>query len=259
MFENSTQQAIPNKRDYERYHFGKVELLFEVAKAVAVAGLFAIFFYRSVIAFPILCIPIVWVIKRRQKQCAAKSRMELTTQFKECILSVSSSLGAGYAVENAFVASMSDMEMLFGTNSMIYQELLLIRHGLVLNVPMEDLIQDLGVRSHTDEIQEFAEVFVVAKRSGGNIREVIEQCTRFIRQKVESEEEIQTILASRKFEQMIMNVMPFGILIYIEMANPGYFATLYRNLTGILIMTICMAVYCASYLLSQKIMAKITE
>jgi tight adherence protein B len=228
-------------------------------KVMAVAGLFAYFFYRSIIAFPILCLPIPWMIKRRKNQLAYQSRRELMRQFKECIHAVRSSLQAGYAVENAFIAGLADMEMLYGTHSSIYQELLLIRHGLILNIPMEDLINDLGIRSHSEEIQEFAEAFVVAKRSGGNIREVIDQSARFIRQKVESEEEIQTILSSRKFEQMIMNLMPFVILFYIETANPGYFATLYHNLTGILIMTICMAVYCTSYLLSHKIMDKIAR
>lgn len=52
----------------------------------------------------------------------------------------------------------------------------------------------------------------------------------------------------------IMKIMPFGILLYIDMGNPGYFDSLYHNLTGAVIMTGCLGVYLGAYLLGERIM-----
>jgi len=50
-----------------------------------------------------------------------------------------------------------------------------------------------------------------------------------------------------------MNVVPFFIIFYISLTSKGFFDVLYHNPVGILIMTICMAVYLAAFLLSEKI------
>ena len=58
-------------------------------------------------------------------------------------------------------------------------------------------------------------------------------------------------------ELVIMELMPFGILFYVNMGNPGYFDSLYHNLTGIAIRTGCLAVYLASFFLGKYILNKL--
>lgn len=100
---------------------------------------------------------------------------------------------------------------------------------------------------------EFAQVFAAAKRNGGNLTEVIERSASIIEEKVETEKEIQILVSARKLEQRIMNVVPFGILLYISVTSKGFFDVLYHNPAGIIIMTVCLAVYVAAVLLSGKI------
>ena len=56
-------------------------------------------------------------------------------------------------------------------------------------------------------------------------------------------------------EQKVMNLMPLMILLYVDLSFGGYLDGLYHNIFGILVMTACLAVYLASYLLSEKIMS----
>ncbi|MDR0949010.1 MAG: hypothetical protein LBM69_05805 [Lachnospiraceae bacterium] len=257
MFKNWKQQDSSKKRDYGQYEWTLFEVCLEGVKILGIAALFAYFFYDSVFAFPLMCIPGFWYLRKRKKEKIRNRKRELVRQFKECMLSVSASLQAGYAVENAFLESTQDMQMLFGKQSLIVWELQIIRQGLILHTSLEILIDDFGKRSHADEIKEFAEVFLIAKRGGGNVNEVIVQCAQLIHQKVESDEAIQTMLSSRKFEQNIMNVMPFIILFYLESTNKGYFDDLYHSVTGVAIMSVCLMVYCSAYLLSSKILNQI--
>ena len=207
---------------------------------------------------PLLLVGIAY-FRMLEQQKIEKCKRELVMQFKECILSVAISLRAGYAVENAFLESGRDMRLLYGENSLIYRELELIRRGLVINITLEELLGNLAERSGSKEIGQFAEVFVIAKRNGGNLSEIIAGSAGIIGQKIEGRMEMETLLSGRQMEQRIMKMMPFGILLYIGITYPGYFDMLYHNWQGAAIMTLCMGIYLSAYVLSDKILKKISD
>ena len=247
------------RRDYHRYVWAKTEIICAVLRAAAVVFFLAYFFYRSLLAVVPLSVVGVFYLKMIGRSKQRECRKELVCQFKECILSVAASLKAGYALENAFLESRSDMQLLYGEKSLIYQELELIRRGLVINITLEDLLNDLAKRSDSEEIKQFAGILSIAKRSGGNIAEIIQSSTDLIGQRIETAQEINTILSGRQMEQKIMRVMPFGILIYIGISSPGYFDPLYHNWQGVVLMTVCLAVYLGAYVLGEKIMQHIEK
>jgi len=254
MLRSSAGRDSPYKQSCICYKPGGAEAVTEIVKAILLTLCLAFFFYRSIWALPLMCIIGWFYLQRRIRQIERQRRQILVTQFKECILSAAASLRAGYAVENAFLESMPDMEMLYGKESMIYGELEYIRRGLVLNITLEELLIDLGQRSGAGEICEFAEVFRIAKRSGGNVSEIIRCSSEIISLRISAEEEIHTLLSSRKMEQKIMNIMPFGILLYIGFSNKGYFDELYHNVPGAAIMTACLLIYLAAYYLADRIL-----
>ena len=245
------------RRDYAECRWGGLDFGVAITKAAGVTFLCAWFFYRSLWAvFPLVGVGILYYRMLRQRY-VERCRQRLVLEFRECILSVGSALRAGYAVENAFVECRNDMRLLFGEYSMIYQELELIRRGMIINITLEELLKDLADRSHSEEVQQFVEVFAIAKRSGGNFADIINSSAEIIGRKIEMRQEVKTLLSGRQMEQMIMKLMPFGILIYINMTYPGYFDVLYHNLQGIAIMTICLAVYLAAYVISDRIVKKL--
>ena len=125
--------------------------------------------------------------------------------------------------------------------------------GMGNNRTLEAMMYDFGKRSGVVEITEFAQVFAAAKRNGGNLTEVIERSAAIIEEKIETEKEIQILISAKKLEQKIMNVVPFGILLYISITSKGFFDVLYHNPLGIAIMTACLSVYIWSVFLSRKI------
>jgi len=247
------------RRDYGEYVWRRGEWLLTVLQSVAVVLLLAYFFYRSIWA--VLPLAVVGIAYFRLQKCkkAKKCKEELAGQFKECILAVAASLRAGYAVENAFLESREDMRMLYGEQSNIYQELELIRRGLVINITLEELLEDLAERSQNEDIRQFARIFSIAKRSGGNLAEVFRTTTEVIGQRVDARQELSTMLSGRQMEQMVMKGMPFGILLYIGSSHPGYFDGLYHNWQGVAIMTGCLALYLGAYVMGDRILQKIEE
>lgn len=221
------------------------------------SALLAYFFYRSVWAMLPLSIVGVLFFRMERDKKIEKIKEELNIQFKECILSVASCLKAGYAVENAFVESRNDMKLLYGESSLIYTELECIRRGLIINITLEELLTDLGNRSASDDIMQFAQVFGIAKRNGGNLPEIIQTTAVLIGRRIDAKQEVRTLLSGRQMEQTIMKLMPFAILLYIGRSYSGYFDTLYHNWQGTAIMTGCLGVYLAAYVMGDRIIRKI--
>ena len=61
-------------------------------------------------------------------------------------------------------------------------------------------------------------------------------------------------ISAKKMEQTIMDLVPFGIILYIDATTPGFFDSLYHNAAGMALMTALMAVYLAAYLMAEKIL-----
>ena len=64
---------------------------------------------------------------------------------------------------------------------------------------------------------------------------------------------IEATLAAKKSEQMIMSLMPVGIILYLQMTSPGFLSVLYGNPFGIAAMSICLVIYAAAYWLGRRI------
>ena len=246
------------RQDYHRYAWKRGEKAGTVLICAGVTGIIAYFFYRSVWALiPLSAIGIFTFIQVERGK-AEKMREELSGQFRECILSVAALLQAGYAVENAFMECRQDMALMYGEDALICRELNYIKRGLKINIVLEELLEDLAARSGCEEITQFAQIFALVKRNGGNVAEVIRSAACQVGRQIELKQEVQILLGGKKMELMIMKAMPFGILLYIDIGNRGYFDSLYHNLTGIAVMTGCLGVYLGAYLLGERIMKGIT-
>ena len=182
-----------------------------------------------------------------------KKKHALLIQFKELLNSVNGSIQAGYSVENAFLEADKDLRQLFGSNSEIVKEISIIRRGIENNLNIISLIEDFAFRSGIEEIESFAGILAVGRKSGGNMSANMESYVRVIEEKTEVMQEIDTMVSARKFEQRIMNVIPFLIIFYVELTNKGFFAVLYHNIFGNLVMTVTMSIYILSIYFSDKI------
>ena len=177
----------------------------------------------------------------------------MTLEFKEMIRIIAVNLQAGSSAENAFRSAYREIRYMFGEKSFMTKECEFIVRGLENNLVLENLVVSFGERSCIEEIRDFSEVFSVAKRSGGNLKEIIADTTDVIDTKIEMKREFRTLISSKRFEHRLMCIIPFVIIGYIGVTSPGYFDMLYGNMRGIVIMTICLLVYLGAFLWGEKI------
>ena len=243
-----------NKTDYSKYRFSWQEYLLCFFKAFFATGAFTGMFYRSWLGM--LAFPAVWkVLYGRDKKNRIQKRKErLSLQFKDTILMVTAGIQAGSSIENAFLDVEREIGVLYGQNSEMGQELALIRKGLTNRVALEQMLLDFGRLSGIEEIRDFTEVFATARHLGGNLKEMIQRTADLTGQRMETQRDIATMLASRKYEQKVMMLIPFLLYGYMQVSSKGFFDGLYHNPAGIAIMTVCLGLYLASCVLAEKIM-----
>ena len=218
-----------------------------------IIGLFAYFFYRSYIAV-ILLAPGIWFYrKEKMKKSGQKRKYSLEQQFKETLLSVQTNLQSGYSIENAFLESYPYIVNLYGKNSDMAKELNWIHRGLNNGDTLEHLLWDLGKRCPESALEEFANIYTIACKTGSGWTEIIMKIIAGINQKMEIKQEIETLIHGKKVESRMMSIIPFFILFYMNLTSKGYFDVLYHNPAGIVIMSICMVAYVFAFLMSEKI------
>lgn len=178
----------------------------------------------------------------------------MLNEFKELLRIVTANLKAGYSIENAWAAAETDFQNMYPLGCRMQEELQRIIRKLSLNVPIEQAIFEFAQQSGHSDIISFAEVLYTAKRSGGNLVHMMEHASNLIAEKIEVEQEIQVLLSGKKMEQRIMCSMPIFMLLYLRIMNPGYLDSMYHNLIGNTIMTICMLGIAAAACWGSRIM-----
>ncbi|WP_024833963.1 type II secretion system F family protein [Ruminiclostridium josui] len=232
----------------------KMKLLYALS-AVAVVFAISYMFYRSVIISIIISPLGIFYLKYKRKQIIHKRKRELNLQFKDLLISLSSSLSAGKPLEKSFVGALSDLYVLYPSDdAYIVQESKIIINKLSLNVSIEDAISDFADRSDIDDIKNFSDVIIICKRTGGNLIEAIKNSSRIISEKIEMKQEIETLLSSRKFEQKILNIMPIAMIFVLSITATEYIKPVFTTVTGRISVTLCLILLISAYLISNKIM-----
>lgn len=240
--------------DYRRYHYKKEEFFKYLFKGFLISSIIAYLFYQSVVAI-LLFSPFAFLyVNRKKKQLIEERKWQLNLQFREGILALSAALNAGYSIENAFLEANKDLRLMYPEGSDLIQEFESISYQLRMNKNVEEVLLDLADRSDVEDILQFAEIFQTAKRTGGDIMNIIYKTSRNIGDKIEIKREIQTLITAKRFEANIMNLIPLGIIIYLWMTSPGFLEPMYHNLLGVVVMTVALLGYIIAYLMAQKIM-----
>ena len=241
------------RMDYTQYRFSKGEILKYLGLYLVLDGVISYLFFYSLLAFFIL-LPGCFLFLREQNQIQKKKRAsEMRRQFLDGIQMTSASLQAGYSVENAFREAAKELGRIYKEEDFIMQEFRILTAQMDVNRNAEDLLMDLGRRSGVEDIMSFAEVFMTAKRSGGDLMLIIRNTASCIRQKHETLQEIETCLSGKVMEQNIMSLVPVLILAYVKLSSPEFLDGMYGNLTGTTVMTVCFAVYVLAYVWGKRI------
>lgn len=252
--DNLSEQETGHGIDYSVYNMSVLEWILYACMAGAILFLAAYIFYQSIILSTIFALFGLLYPKIRRKQIIENRQKKLNLQFKDMLYSLSSAVGAGNSVESAVSVALEDMKQQYNDpNVFIIKELALMKVRLQTNRTVEEVFNDFAERSHLEDIQTFANIFQIAKRTGGNIIDIIRNSTQIIADKIEVSQEIETMLSGQKMEQKVLTIMPFLLVLFMTKTSGGFMDPIFTTALGRIIATISLSVIFLANIWSKKI------
>lgn len=215
-------------------------------------------FYDSLI--PVLVsIPGIWFYLGKVKDILCKKRKDrLSLEFKDFINAISSLLSTGYSLENAICESRKEIVSLY-SDSLMACEIGQMTKMLLIHIPVEDIFGEFALRTDINDIKNFSAVLNIAKKSGGDLISIISSTSSSISSNIEIQREIDTNLAEKRHELLVMSIMPMIIMVYINFSQPDFFKPVYHNIVGIVLMSFCLILYFFAIFCAYKIVNSITK
>lgn len=241
--------------DYDVYVMTKSEKMFTIV--VAAIALFAVgyVFYHSLILSTLLALFAVKAPKIRTRQIIDKRKNQLSLQFKDMLYSLSSALSVGKSVETGIRDSLQDLQVIYpDPETDILVELGLILRGLGMNNTIEDMFGQFAERAHLEDIDNFVDIFVTCKRTGGDLIEVMRSTSNTIGDKIEVKQEIETMISGKKYEFNFLMILPVIMVLFLTLTSGDYMAPVFTTIVGRIAMTAAIAIFALAYVVGSKIM-----
>lgn len=211
-------------------------------------------FYGSFLPAVFLSPYLIFHMKFWKQRQVQKAKQEFRLQFTEAIQAISASLQVGYSTENALKEAYVDLQLIYPKETRILKELRYMIRQMEMNITMEQIFREFAQRTQDAEVELFATVFALAKRTGGDMVEVIRNAVWQIGEKLEVKREIETMMAAKKMEFRIMSMVPFGMILYIKVSFPTFMEVLYGNVLGAIFMSVCLLLYAGAYEWGRRMM-----
>lgn len=224
-------------------------------QSALLVGAAAWLFYNTWIAVIPLFPLGIWHWHEWREECCKRKEQIFREQFQNGIQILSSLLKAGYSVENAIRETEKDLRPLYREDSRIRTEFGRMIRELDMNLTVEQVLTAFADRVEQEDVDNFVTVFAAAKRTGGDSIAILKETVRIIGGKIETEREIQTVLAAKRLEFQVMCVIPVGMIGYMRIAFPEFLNILYGSVPGVILMTGCLAVYLFAYRLGKRIIS----
>lgn len=214
----------------------------------------AYLFYHSLYLSAVAGLVPVLLIKRYSIALAEKRKAFLLIQFKDMLYSLSSSVAAGRQLAEALDESLESLRTMYEENTPLVKELDYISRCKNENKQSEDkLLLKFAQRSHCEDIQNFTEVCITCRETGGNLMEVLASTCEILNDKMSIEKEIKTLVAQKKLEGKIITVMPLCVIIFLNIISPDYLQVLYSTFAGRIVMTLALAGMATAYLMTERL------
>ena len=204
------------KKNYWQQDIRRRDYLLATLVGVLAILMISYLFYGTCLCAILLSPYLIYFLKSWEKQWIEKRKNMFQLQFKEAVQALATALNVGYSVENAMREVLKDLQVIYKKDELIIREFRYMVRQLDVNFTIEKVLQEFSERTKEEDVQTFVTIFVMAKRSGGDMIGIIRNTVQQMSEKADIRREIGTIIASKKLEFKVMSAIPFGMICYMK-------------------------------------------
>jgi tight adherence protein B len=153
-------------------------------------------------------------------------------QLDDSVQLMASSLRAGHSLLRAVDAV--SQEAASPTSEEFARIVNETRVGRDLNDALDEVAQRMG----SDDFLWIAQAIAIHREVGGNLAEVLDTVGHTIRERNAIRRQVKALSAEGKLSAIVLMALPFGIIGFLTMTNPGYLAKFTQSLMGYVMLTV---------------------
>lgn len=176
----------------------------------------------AVVAFPMPRLYLRFLKKQRLQK--------FTDQLEDALLSMSSSLKAGFSINQALDSVAHE------NRSPISFEFTLLMQELRLGVSLEAALDKMNKRLHSPDFELVSVAIITARQTGGELTAILERLAAVIRERVRIQQKVRSLTAQGRLQAWIIGVIPFLLLFVLAYIAPDMTDSFFSSITGILLL-----------------------
>lgn len=189
------------------------------------AGLFYLVTSMSLISLAAACLfgatPLLWLRQKRKKRVA-----KFNAALPDCIEMCARALRAGHSMIGA-IAIIAE-EAVEPAKTEFAEVFKKQNYGL----PLRDALMQMLERVPSSDLRVLVTGILVQKDTGGNLAEILDRIVFVIRERIRIQEDIRTHTAQGRLTGWILSLLPIGLLLLINLLNPGYSKVMFQDPLG---------------------------
>lgn len=119
---------------------------------------------------------------------------------------------------------------------------------------LDQALLHMASRVGSRQLDSALSAILIGRQVGGNLPKVLETTANTLREMRRLEGVVKTKTAEGKAQLWVIALLPFGMLVGLNLMFPGYFIPLTSNIFGYLIIMGCTACWVTSIVLARKIL-----
>lgn len=159
-----------------------------------------------------------FLVGRRKKAFA--EQLDSTLQM------MAASLRAGYSLLQAVQAMSSEAD------APTRDEFSRVLNETRIGRPLNDSLIEVSNRMGSEDFNWVAQAIAINREVGGNLADVLDGVARTIRERNQLHRQVASLAAEGKLSAVILMALPFGVVAFLTIANPGYLNRLFTTTIG---------------------------
>lgn len=249
-----SEHLVNSEIRYDKYIVDKREKQLIFAGTLVVGTSLSVLLYHNIFFSLVLLFFYIKIQEIYAEYMLDRRKRALAEQFKDFLFILSTSIGAGRGMRDAIGEAIPGIVGIYGENAILSKELKNMHKRMSIgNEEDVTVLNDFAKRSGSEDIVDFMIIYSTCKTTGASLVDALNKAASVIIDKMTIENEIRTMANRKKNESIILFVMPFVVVLFLNLFSPEYIAPLYESYIGRVIMTMVVAADIFIYSVMQKI------
>ena len=249
-----SEHLVNSEIRYDKYMVDKREKQLLFAGTLVVGTSLSVLLYHNIFFSLVLLFFYIKIQEIYAEYMLARRKRALAEQFKDFLFILSTSIGTGRGMRDAIGEAIPGIVGIYGENAILSRELKnMYKRMRIGNEEDVTVLNDFAKRSASEDIVDFMIIYSTCKTTGASLVDALNKAASVIIDKMTIENEIRTMANRKKNESIILFVMPFIVVLFLNLFSPEYIAPLYESYIGRVIMTMVVAADIFIYSVMQKI------